>query len=247
MEAPTALNASRGPIPCDGAASRSLELLGFVAALLAINAPLFMGGSTDKFAFLPAAVADGEWWRVITHLFAHVTWYHLLLDGAAFLLLYWRLDLGSSRRRLGACAATAFGSLTAAVIASPVVAEIGLRGLSGVAHGLMAITALTMIRESSEPSSRRIGWCCLAAVVGKSLLEALTGNAALPLLHFGLMGTPIAVCHFGGVLGALLFWSGSEAVQARLVVRQAGARAGCNRGSSARVARGNFGGASNHP
>lgn len=83
---------------------------------------------------------------------------------------------------------------------------------SGVAHGLMVVSGLEMITaKSSHQTLRRAGAVCFAAVVLKSGLEAVTGQAFFTSLHFGLLGTPVAVCHAGGVLGgivAFLSWRG---------------------------------------
>jgi rhomboid family GlyGly-CTERM serine protease len=145
--------------------------------------------------FSPSAVADGQWWRVLTHPFVHVSCYHLLLDGTAFLLLYQSLR----GPRLAYVAASATGSLLAALWFWPDIGTTGLCGLSGVAHGLMAVSSLEMIERRE-----RLGWVCLAAIVAKSAWEAATGTVFFTWLHFGLMGTPVAVCHAGGVVGGVL-------------------------------------------
>lgn len=149
--------------------------------------------------FWPDAVAHGQWWRVLTHPFVHVSWYHLLLDGAAFLLLYHALGETKRWRRLGYVIAAGAGSLLAALWCWPDIGSTGLCGLSGVGHGLMAALAVEMLRRQD-----RLGWVCLAAVVAKAMWEAITGDVFFASLHFGLVGTPVAVCHAGGVLGALL-------------------------------------------
>lgn len=189
----------------DRSASFKTELFVFAVILLVVNAPLVAGvpGVWNRpLAFFPIAVAQGEWWRVATHPFVHVSWYHLLLDGTAFFLLYAELRHWSSHRRLVAVAASALGSLVAA-LGSPITWSNGFGGLSGAAHGLMAVAALDMIRRA-ESRERLAGWMALAAVLGKALVEALTGEVALSFLHFGLMGSPVAVCHAGGVLGGMI-------------------------------------------
>ena len=148
--------------------------------------------------FNPDAVAAGQWWRVLTHPFVHVSWYHLLLDGSAFVLLYRSLE----QRRLSHLVAAGAGSLLASLWYWPTIGQTGLCGLSGMAHGLMAVSALEMIRRQD-----RLGWLCLLLVAGKSIWEAVTGQVFFTWLHFGLMGTPVAVCHLGGVVGGMLVWS----------------------------------------
>jgi rhomboid family GlyGly-CTERM serine protease len=174
-------------------------LIAFVLVLLIANASLFSTSWRGQLVFFPGAVASGEWWRIITHPFVHVSWYHLLLDGAAFLMLYAELGHWRTRERLMSVAVCGASSLGVALF-NPIIATIGFCGLSGVAHGLMAVSAIEMIRRGEC----RVGSCVLAVVVSKALLEAVTGNVALSFLHFGLMGTPIAACHAGGVVGGLL-------------------------------------------
>jgi rhomboid family GlyGly-CTERM serine protease len=179
--------------------SLKLELIAFALILIIANAVLFGGVWREQLVFFPGAVASGQWWRVLTHPFVHVSWYHLLLDGAAFLMLYAETSHWRARERLMAVAACGAGSLAAAMT-NPAIVSLGFCGLSGVAHGLMAVSAVEMIRGGE----RRVGCCVLALVVSKALVEAVTGNVALSFLHFGMMGTPIAACHAGGVVGGLL-------------------------------------------
>jgi rhomboid family GlyGly-CTERM serine protease len=166
------------------------------AAIVAASLPLLLGGSVEPLVFFPRLVAAGEWWRVLTHPFAHVSLYHLALDAGAFLLLYSGLQARAAER-LALTACSAAGSLLAAFLA-PGFAERGLCGLSGAAHGLMAVSALELM---ARPESRRAGLAALLLVAGKSLLEAATGSVLFAGLHLGYIGAPIAVCHLGGVLG----------------------------------------------
>jgi rhomboid family GlyGly-CTERM serine protease len=198
------LHAAQGPIP--RAASRKIraELLGFVLLLVSCNLPLFLGGDTSALAFRADAVAAGQWWRIFTHPFAHVSWYHLLLDGAAFLALYANLLAPTRGQRLAAVASSAAGSLLLAICLSPDISRVGLCGLSGAAHGLMALSALEMLElPYADRPTRLLASASLLGVTGKALCKLLTGQALFTSLHFGLLGTPIVACHAGGVLGGL--------------------------------------------
>ncbi len=175
----------------------------FLVVLIAIfNVPVLFGTVWSSMVFQPEAVRSGEWWRLVTHPFVHLTWYHLLLDGIAFLSLYCSLVERRVFVRLGYVLATAAGSLAASWIASPGTLANGLCGLSGVAHGLMAISAIEML--GSDKTERRIGWICLVLVVGKGAFEAITGRMFFGFLDFGLLGSPVAVSHAGGIVGGLV-------------------------------------------
>ena len=105
--------------------------------------------------FLPKSVAAGEWWRVLTHPLAHVTWYHLLLDASGFLLLYDGLRQGRMLGRLAYVVAAAAGGLLASWLASPAFQEVGFCELSGVAHGLMAVAGLELAHGAGKSRAQR--------------------------------------------------------------------------------------------
>jgi len=175
------------------------------AALLAIfNLPLLFGGCWRAMMFHSIAVTrGGEWWRLLTHPLVHVTWYHLLLDGTAFLTLYYGLFEKSLFRRLAYVVAAAAGSLACSWASAANSAQ-GLCGLSGIAHGLMAVSAVEMIvSPSSDRAMRRVGWCSFVLVIVKGGFEALSGRMFFAFLDFGMLGDPVAVSHAGGVIGGL--------------------------------------------
>ena len=195
------------------------ELWWFLAAILLLNAPLFIGLPLPGLMFFPDAIANGDWWRLATHPFVHVSWYHLLLDATAFLVLYHGLIQKQLRVRLSYVAATGAGSLLAALWAAPTIGQLGFCGLSGVAHGLMAIAALEwMVIHQKDKLIFRLGVLSFIIVTAKCFWEAATSQALAGFLHFSLMGTPIVVCHAGGVVGGVAafalrsFWREKETV-----------------------------------
>jgi len=173
-------------------------LLGMIALC---NLHLMTGESGGALIFSWDRVTAGEWHRLATHPFVHVSWYHFLLDAGAFLLLYTGLNERRPIKRLLTVGICGFCGLLAPLLFSPDIYSQGLCGLSGMAHGLMAFSGLEMMRDKS---TAKIGFCCLAIVVAKSIYEAATGTVFFSFLLFGLCGIPIAVCHAGGVLGGLV-------------------------------------------
>ena len=197
-----------------GNRTRCIEWAVLIAAVALANLSLLNGEPAHHLIFLPAAVAGGEWWRIVTHPFAHVTPYHLALDAAAFFILYYGLTEHSMPRRMIYVVGAGAGSLLASLVAAPQVTAIGLCGLSGIAHGIMAISAIEFLvaeRSSASRTPTIIAGACLVLVVGKSVVEALTGSVVFSSMHAGNIGTPIAVCHAGGVLGALLAYVATRA------------------------------------
>ena len=180
------------------------ELVLLVALVAVFNLPLLFGGCWRAMMFHSIAVTrGGEWWRLITHPLVHVTWYHLLLDGTAFLTLYYGLFEKSCLCRLAYVVAGAAGSLACSWACAANSAQ-GLCGLSGIAHGLMAVSAVEMIvSPSSDRATRRVGWCSFVLVTLKGAFEALSGRMFFAFLDFGMLGDPVAVSHAGGVIGSL--------------------------------------------
>jgi rhomboid family GlyGly-CTERM serine protease len=151
--------------------------------------------------FIPSAFKHGQWWRLFTHPFVHVNLYHLFLDAGAFLLLYKELYDRNPLRKIIYLFTCGTCSLVVALIIFPLVYIQGLCGLSGIAHGFMALTGLEMMLNRKDFGA---GSLVFLLVVSKSIYELLTGNVLFSFMHMGLCGFPIASCHAGGVLGGIL-------------------------------------------
>lgn len=184
---------------------RLAELIGFSLIIFVFNCPLLWGHHFDAMVFLPESVRTGQWWRMFSHPFVHLTWYHLLLDAGAFLLLYHGLKEQDRIMRIVYVIACGTGSLLAGLWISPVVSAQGLCGLSGIAHGLMAVCALEgMETISLDRTDRLVSALMFAVVVGKSVLEVVNDEVFFQFLHFGMMGRAVAACHAGGILAGIL-------------------------------------------
>ena len=224
--------------PCDTMKTDSMRFeLGALATIIVLlNLPLLHGTCAVDMIFLPDHVAAGEWWRVFTHWFVHVSWYHLLLDATAFLMLYQGLAGQSAFERMGYVLICGAGSLLASLWSAPIIQTHGLCGLSGIAHGLMAISALDQMNGRTDKTLQRAGAATFIIVVAKSIIEAATGRIVFESLHFGALGSPVAVCHAGGVLGGLAAWVIVEVSGAILASRTATTRCGASKFNSPVVA-----------
>ena len=183
-----------------------IELAGLAVLLIVLNWSVLQGVCNARLIFMPEAVRQGEWWRLFTHPFIHVTWLHLLLDGAAFLLLYRDLQEQPWMQRVLLCIGSAAGSLLVCLCADPMLSTKGLCGISAIAHGLMGVSALNLMGHRHDKLLFRIGVCSFALVTVKCLIEVLTGKMLFTFLYFGMVGDPVAVTHAGGLLGALVTW-----------------------------------------
>lgn len=203
-----AQNATANPadfIAAKPVSSRRWEMICFGVLVAICSGSILFGSPTWTMMFRPDAVAGGEWWRLLTHPFVHVTWYHLLLDASAFFLLYHGLLENKASRRLLYVVAGAAGSLGLSWLAAPAITTQGLCGLSGIAHGLMAASAVEMMRVNARSTAEwRIGAFTFALVVGKAAWEAISGQVLFEFLYFRMVGDPITISHAGGIVGALL-------------------------------------------
>jgi len=177
-----------------------LEWLLFGGLLLAANAGLLSGAPKADWMLVPSAVQQGEWWRLLLHPWVHVSAYHLLLDASAFLCLFFMLDRTRPGERWFILAAAWAGQLLAVWWGEPRLEALGLCGLSGTAHGLFAAVCVQWRRQ---PELRAAGTVLLLGLVAKSTWEALAGQAFLAAWHLGPVGSPLTLCHAGGVLAGI--------------------------------------------
>lgn len=180
------------------------ELIVFAVILGLVNVPLVFGDFAEGLVYFPEKLLTGRWWSIVTHPFVHVSGYHLLLDGAAFLLLYAQLQEKRFTRRilylLGIHASVVLG----VTLSLPYVRASGYCGLSGLAHGLMALWCMERIGWNSADRTERL----LAVGIGtgllaKSIYEVAAGHVFFESMHLGSVGVPVVLSHLAGVAGGI--------------------------------------------
>jgi membrane associated rhomboid family serine protease len=137
-------------------------------ALIAINVVLFLasgrfsvgstsGGSTlfDKFALFGPAVANGDYWRIVTGGFLHANLLHIFFNMYLLYLLGQMLEpaLGSVRFTLIYFVSLLAGSLGALVVDPNSVTV----GASGAVFGLMGAAAVELRARGINPFETNIG------------------------------------------------------------------------------------------
>ncbi len=177
------------------------DVIALIAVLAGLNLHLFGGSYTNLQIFFPDALRSGQWWRLFSHPFVHLTGYHLLLDAGAFFILYTGLQEKRMIRKLTIAFICGSFSLIAALCFTPDIETKGLCGLSGIAHGLMAYSGLELIHTRK---SIWVGLFSFLLVFIKSTYEFINGEVVFTFMHMGLCGSPMAACHLGGVFGGLL-------------------------------------------
>jgi rhomboid family GlyGly-CTERM serine protease len=171
---------------CDG--RRGLGLLG--ACLLLLLPTLTGDRGRDLLRYERGALADGEWWRLVSAHLVHLDLRHALLN-AAGLALVWALF--ARDYSLKAWVGIFLGAI-AAIDAGLWLGDSTVQwyvGSSGVLHGAMAAGAIAHLR-----AGERDGWVLAALLAAKLLYEQSIG--ALPLSG----NDPVVVdAHLYGVLG----------------------------------------------
>ena len=91
------------------------------------------------------------------------------------------------------------GSLTAALLSEPKIFEIGFCGLSGIAHGLMAVWALELfLSPQSSIFVRQLGAISFTLVSLKCLWESILNAPFWGFAHFKPHGNPHRRLSCGG-------------------------------------------------
>lgn len=179
------------------------DLILYLILLACANWGLFQNQIATHWYFYPDRVLAGQWYRVWTHAFVHVSWYHLLLDGSAFISLLVMLRQTNVCKRFLYVLGANLGCVLGVCLVLPVSNSRGYAGLSGIAHGLMAVWALECICETKDRTIRHIGWITLSIVTIKALIEASFDQVVFAFMHGSLMGHPVGISHISGIVGAV--------------------------------------------
>lgn len=210
------INSSKKPAviirPWRNGLFRQPELFLFCGLLFFLNIPLFLTGLPHPALFFQTDLpASGKILAFFTHAFVHVSPYHLLIDGIGFFAVYTALRQPEILVRFwyGGCALA--GALGLALL-SPLAEQVGYCGLSGLAHGLMAVMGLELL---TEKENRIFGLGVLLVLMVKAGVEVATGTLPFEDLHPGGLGTPLVTAHAGGILGGF-FAFGTEALTRKI-------------------------------
>ncbi len=187
----------------------------FIFMVILCNGHLVLGQNPSWFLFRPEEFIQGQWWRIFTHPFSHVSFYHLTIDLTATCLLLSQIRASSTVNRHLLFSVCSLASLLAVVLFSPHLPVSGYCGLSGTAHGLMSFLGMQWVHNSLKGKDRQpllllSGGAFLASSAGKSIFEVISGQVLFSGLHLGQLGIPLVHAHLGGAIGgdSLLYSSG---------------------------------------
>lgn len=186
---------------------RHKETILLAVLIAAANVSLAAGVFPASLIYLPEKVMAGQWWRLATHPFVHVSAYHLLLDGAAFLMLYAQLAEKRLAKRIGYLLGIHAAVVAGVTWSLPTVEAVGYCGLSGLAHGLMAVWCLERMGGGADRVQRRLAMGVLAGLLVKCVYEVTAGQVLFESTHLGDVGVPVVASHLAGVLGAAAIYA----------------------------------------
>ncbi len=186
----------------------SLGKAAFIVMTILCNSHLLLGLPPSWSLFRLDEVMHGQLWRLITHPFTHVSFYHLTVDLTATCMLFSQLRSSFVNRSLlfTLCSAA---SLLSVVLFSPHLLTSGYCGLSGTAHGFMSYLGIQWLHDSFKIKEPRFipplsGMIFLISSAGKSIFEVMTGEVLFSSLHMGELGIPLVHAHLGGAMGGIL-------------------------------------------
>ena len=165
-------------------------------AVIAI-ATHFGPGAAEALQFDRAAVAAGQWWRLLTAHATHFDANHLAWDVAVLLVLGSLCERRSRAHCVAALGVSALAITSAVLLAQPQFDT--YRGLSGLDCALFGLFAGWLLRRP-EKAARFAGLAALLAVIAKSALELSTGETVFAT---GEGYAPVPLAHLlGASLGA---------------------------------------------
>ncbi len=151
---------------CDGRRGVALAC----AALLLLLPALAGDGGQAWLRYERGALAQGQWWRLLTAHFVHLDLRHALLNAAGLALVWVLFVRDYSPRAWLAILLGAMAGIDAGLWLRDSTVQWYV-GSSGVLHGLMAAGALAHIRRGE-----RDGWVLAVLLAAKLLYEQAVGS-----------------------------------------------------------------------
>ncbi len=159
-----------------------------------------------------SAIARGEVWRLVTPIFIHMTWVHLIFNVWGLMILGARLETRFVSVKLGLCilAIAIFSNIAEALIDSPYGG-----GLSGVLYGVFGI-AVAYSRSSGERSALvtreesiiYLVWFVMCIVISSDQWRDAMGDEASMRVGNVAHGAGL---FFGLAIGYVLSWMNRQA------------------------------------
>lgn len=186
-----------------------LSVWGGPLALCAISALLLFAPAevNDLFAYQRAAIAAGQWWRLVTDNFVHLGFWHWLFN-ALSLVLWGFLCPRRLRARDWVLRMLLIGSGMSLGLYWLTPSLHSYVGLSGVIYGLFLLDL-----GHYALGGDRIAWACIVFLVVRVSWEWVAGAPASEVRLLG--GAVVPQSHVWGMLAAVLYGLAAAAFRRR--------------------------------
>jgi len=174
-----------------------LLLVGFLVALPALGVALYADQLWGVLRYDRNALMEGQWWRLLTAHWIHLSHQHLALNLGALVLML--VVLGRLLTPASLLLSTLLGALAVGLCLYSLSPDLyWYAGLSGVVSSIWGTAATRGARCGSW-----LGWAALLLLLTRILWEQLTG--ATPSIAIFIGGAVIVDAHlYGGLAGGLL-------------------------------------------
>lgn len=185
----TGLSGVLKSLNCDRAYGLALVL---VCAGLGL---LELGGDSvrNALSFERAAIADGQWWRLISAHFVHLDAEHTVLNGLGIVLMWALFARDHSPLRWAAIYLFSAACVSAGLWFLDPEVEWYV-GSSGALHGVMTAGTLVHVRRRDLD-----GWILAAFIIGKLSYEQIAGQ-----MPFAGASNTIVDAHLYGAIGGIV-------------------------------------------
>lgn len=176
-----------------------MRVWGAPAALALLGAVVELGGESIRqmLRYDRAAIAHGEWWRLLSGNFVHLGWVHWSFNAASLILLVLLCpDALRPQEWLRRVLLVGLGMSLGLYLLAPALAT--YVGLSGLIYGLFV---LGLGRQAAAKDG--IAIACLLFLAARIAWELVVGAPAYEQKWMG--GAVVAESHLSGALAALLY------------------------------------------
>ncbi len=180
-------------------------LIVFLCVIAITNFQLLYTNDNYQYCLHVPSILEGEIWRILSHPFAHLSFYHLTTDVLVFLVLFRELKCYGKTPIYFLILVCWVVSSFSAMVSLPVYGISTFGGLSGINYGLLMYycmhQALTLGGKKIQ-----IGFFLISVLL--LISQILAGVFQMNLfenVHYGYVGRPILESHGGGILAGLIF------------------------------------------
>mgnify|MGYP001821827145 CR=1 FL=1 len=195
------------------AAARTLPWLSVTLAGLVVALYAAFGPAPEAWVYDRAAIAGGEWWRLISGHWVHSDGAHLGWNLAGLLALGWTVEMRGRRRLVAGLLAGTFGVDLMLWLGLPGLAA--YCGLSGVLNSLLPLALVGLWQRATAPA--------LVATGALSLLKITSEISAGQALFTHTAWASVPEAHLAGWLAGLIFGASEFRVRVKTpLIHQAG-------------------------